>query len=99
MCATSSTSIDYCWDPISCGNRHGGNIDYEYELITPTEDGTEDLPANETLFTPMMFGGKAGVRVSGLSCGTIYVIHVAATNNAGSGPSRIYVYITDIGKA
>ncbi len=94
MCATSSTHIDFCWLPIHCGSRHGGNLDYEYELTTPTET----LPVNGAVFTPVAFCGITGVRVSGLKCGTQYVIYVTVTNNAGSGPSSAIEGVTETGK-
>ncbi len=87
MWGRSSTYIDFCWSPIYCGDRYGGNIGYEYELTTPNEDHTGALSVIEAVFTPMTFGEKTCVRVTGLSCGTGYTIFVSARNSAGSGPS------------
>ena len=94
----SSTYIDFCWSPIYCGDRHGGNIGYEYELTTPNKDHTKTLLVNEAVFTRMTLGGKTCVRVSGLICGTKYTIFVSATNNAGSGPPVTVTYLTETGK-
>ncbi|XP_072019658.1 phosphatidylinositol phosphatase PTPRQ-like [Amphiura filiformis] len=81
----SKTHIDLNWDERPCGSRYGNITGYEYQL-TNDDDGQ---PVSEAVFMPMMFDGKPGVRVTGLSCGTHYDIQVAAVNGAGRGPNSL----------